>query len=165
MDRSNVILIGMSGAGKSTLGVLLAKALGKDFVDTDIMIQQKAGCLLQDMIDRRGEDRFLALEEEVLSGIEYNNYVIATGGSAVYSDKAMTHLRKLGKVVYLHVEYDEIERRIGGGSARGIIFRNAGSLNEVYSERLGLYEKYADISVDCTGSTLADTVAKIKTLL
>ena len=154
----NVILIGMSGAGKSTLGVLLAKALGKQFTDTDILIQQKTGKLLQEIIDTEGVDRFLQIEEEVVSSLDLHNCVIATGGSVVYSDAAMLHLKASGTAVYLAVEFDELRHRLANISDRGIVFKGKNDLRAVYEERLPLYRTYADITVECTGHGVEESV-------
>ena len=166
MNTSNVILIGMSGAGKSTLGVLLAKALGKHFVDTDILIQQSTGKLLQEIIDGEGTARFLEIEEEILSSQALTNTVIATGGSAVYSDKAMKALKQNGIAVYLKVEFDALAKRLSNITTRGIVFKGSADLQAVYAERLPLYEQYADITVPSTDrdieSTLEEIIEKIK---
>ena len=108
MER-NIVLVGMPGAGKSTLGVLLAKALGMDFADTDIAIQQHDGRLLQAIIDREGIDEFLEIEEKIVTGLRLENSVIATGGSVIYSDQAMQVLKQRAQIMYLHVSYEEIE--------------------------------------------------------
>ena len=159
--NSNIVLIGMSGAGKSTLGVLLAKALAKSFVDTDILIQQKDGRRLQDIIDSDGVEGFMKIEEEIITSLETENTVIATGGSVVYSKKAMNTLSKNGLFVYLHVDFEELSSRISNITTRGIVFKNAHTLREVYEERLPLYEKYADITVRCTGSSIEESVENI----
>ena len=154
----NIILIGMPGAGKSTLGVLLAKAMGKFFIDTDIIIQQKTKRLLQDIIDNDGTEAFLKLEEDILMSVDEKNTVIATGGSAVYSEKAMEHFRKNGKIVYLHVDFSEIEKRVTNITTRGIVLKNGRSLSDAFDERKPLYDRYADITIDCTGSTIENSV-------
>ena len=154
----NIILVGMPGAGKSTLGVLLAKATGKLFVDTDIIIQQKTKRLLQDIIDNDGTDAFLKLEEDILLTVCEENTVIATGGSAVYSEKAMEHFKQSGKIVYLHVDFAEIEKRVTNITPRGIVLKNGKSLADAFDERKPLYDKYADIVIDCTGSTIENSV-------
>lgn len=165
MEKSNVILIGMSGAGKSTLGVLLAKALGKDFLDTDILIQQRTGKLLQQLIDEEGAERFLEIEEEVLSTLSVENYVIATGGSAVYSERGMKHLLECGRSVYLQVEFEELRERVSNISTRGIIFHGKNDLEAVYAERLPLYERYGEIHVRCTGKSIEESVGELVTAL
>ena len=156
--KRNIILIGMPGAGKSTLGVLLAKAMGMLFTDSDIIIQQKTKRLLQDIIDNDGTDSFLATEEEVLLELDIENTVLATGGSAVYSEKAMENFRKNGTVVYLHVDFAEIEKRVTNITTRGIVLKNGKSLADAYEERKPLYDKYADVTIDCTGSTIENSV-------
>lgn len=162
---NNIILIGMPGAGKSTLGVLLAKAMGKLFVDTDIIIQQKTKRLLQDIIDNDGTDEFLKLEEEILLTVDEKNTVIATGGSAVYSEKAMENFRKSGKIVYLHVDFSEIEKRVTNITTRGIVLKNGRSLADAFAERKPLYDKYAEVVVDCTGSSIEESVRKLAQIL
>ena len=151
----------MSGAGKSTLGVLLAKALGKHFTDTDIIIQQHTGKLLQDIIDSEGVERFMQIEEEVVSSLSLQNTVIATGGSVVYSEKAMQSLMQNGTVVYLCVDFEDLANRISNITTRGIVFKGSNDLRAVYEERLPLYEKYADITVDSTNRDIESSVAKI----
>lgn len=150
MKAENVILIGMSGVGKSTLGVLLAKAIGKDFTDTDIAIQKKEGRLLQEIIDADGVDYFMKAEEDIVSSLTFKNSVVATGGSVVYSEKIMESLKKDAVFVYLYVPYDELAARVKNISTRGIVMRNGSTYEDVYNERLPLYEKYADITVDCS---------------
>ena len=164
-QQENVILIGMSGAGKSTLGVLLAKALGKSFVDTDLIIQQHTGMRLQEILDTRGVDAVLQVEEEVVSGLDLRDTVIATGGSVVYSDKAMQALRKSGVTVYLQVPYDRLIKRLTNVSTRGIVFKNRNDLRSVYEERLPLYEGYADLTLECGDGDVEQTLEKLLRLL
>lgn len=157
----NIVLIGMPGAGKSTLGVLLAKALGMDFTDTDILIQQAEGRLLQDIIDRDGIQKFMALEEKTISALTLDNCIIATGGSAVYSQRAMRSLKQNGTIVYLHVPFAEIEKRIINITTRGILLQNGTSLKDVYEERVPLYLQCSDIAVDCSGNDIEQCVWEI----
>ncbi|MFW6271319.1 MAG: shikimate kinase [Bacillota bacterium] len=157
----NIVLIGMSGAGKSTLGVLLAKALGIDFIDTDIIIQKSENSLLQEIIDNKGIEEFLKIEEKILSNLEIDNAVIATGGSAVYSEKAMNSLKKKGQIVYLHVPFVEIKRRLDNIKTRGIVMREGKSLNDVFEERMPLYQKYADKTIDCSDKDIEHCVSEI----
>ncbi|MCG8481793.1 MAG: shikimate kinase [Clostridia bacterium] len=145
----NIVLIGMAGSGKSTLGVLLAKSLGMPFVDTDLMIQQNEKKLLQEIIDTYGISRFLDIEEKVMLSIESIDSVIATGGSVVYSLQAMEHLKKHGRMVYLKLSYEEIEKRIQNITTRGIVMEEGKTLKDIFDERVVLYEKYADIIIDC----------------
>ena len=160
-EDKNIILIGMSGAGKSTLGVLLAKALGMDFVDTDILIQQREKRLLQEIIDREGIERFLRTEEAVLSELQVRNCVVATGGSAVYSRKAMQSLRETGTVIYLSVPYEEVEKRVTNITTRGIVIKQGRSLKDAYEERLPLYRQYSDVLIDCAGRDIEGTVSEM----
>lgn len=159
--NANIILIGMSGAGKSTLGVLLAKALGMNFVDTDILIQQREGRILQQIIDTDGIERFLEIEEEVLCAFSEENCVVATGGSAVYSENAMRALSENARVVYLALGYDEVAARLTNITTRGIVMRKGGTLRDVFDERVPLYERYADITIDCTDTQIEECVEKI----
>lgn len=164
-DSGNIILIGMSGAGKSTLGVLLAKALGKNFFDTDILIQQREKKLLQHIIDTDGLEYFMRAEESAVAGLELEGCVIATGGSVVYSDAAMKHLKKNGIAVYLHVDYEELVGRLSNITTRGIVFKGTSDLHSVYTERLPLYEKYADITLKCSGKGIEECVDEIVKIL
>lgn len=157
----NIILVGMPGAGKSTLGVLLAKALGMNFVDTDIVIQQLEGRLLQDIIDRDGIEKFMEIEARVIADLSLKNCVIATGGSIVYSKKAIKALKQGGKIVYLHVPYEEIKKRLKNVKTRGIVIKAGSSLEDVYKERVPLYIKYADKTVDCSNKDIEDCVDAI----
>ncbi len=157
----NIVLIGMSGAGKSTLGVLLAKTLGMNYVDTDIVIQQSQGRLLQEIIDTDGIYRFIKIEEQAVTGLTLTNCVVATGGSVVYSDAAMRFLKENGRVVYLHVPYEEIDKRLKNISDRGIVVKEGKSLRGVYDERVPLYQKYCDVTVDCTNKDTEECVREI----
>lgn len=157
----NRILIGMPGAGKSTVGVVLAKRLGFRFVDSDLVIQEKYGKLLQELIEEQGIERFWALENEVNASLGGHRFVIATGGSAVYGAQAMEHFCRIGVVVYLWLPCEEIEARLGDLSARGVTLRQGQTLQELYRERAPLYQKYADQIVDCRGKQLREIVAEI----
>lgn len=161
MTKDNIILIGMPGAGKSTIGVVLAKTLGMTFVDTDLIIQQRDGRLLQEIIDTDGMDDFLNAENNALINLKSVNMVIATGGSAVFCEEGMEHLAEIGKIVYLMVSYEEIERRVNNITTRGIAMRHGASLMDVYSERSELYERYADVIVDCGDGTVEDVINQI----
>ena len=155
---NNIILIGMPGAGKSTIGVLLAKAMTYNFLDTDISIQRREKMQLYEIIDRKGLDAFLEIENEVLSRLEVDGCVIATGGSAVYGEKAMEHLRREGTIVYIRLSLDEIIRRVKNITTRGIAMKKGMTLEDVYRERTPLYEKYADIILDGDETTIEECV-------
>ncbi|OPH47017.1 shikimate kinase [Paenibacillus ferrarius] len=161
----NIILVGMSGAGKSTLGVLLAKALGMNFVDTDIVIQQREGKLLQEIIDNDGIEIFMQIEEKAISELHLENCIISTGGSVIYSEKAMNVLKQGGMVIYLHVPYEEIKRRLINVTTRGIVIKNGKSLEDVYEERLPLYIKYSDKALDCLNKDVEQCVNEIIKLI
>ncbi|ULL17018.1 shikimate kinase [Paenibacillus sp. H1-7] len=161
----NIVLIGMSGAGKSTLGVLLAKALGMDYVDTDLVIQQQEGRLLQEIIDHDGIEAFMEIEESIVSELQRNHCIISTGGSVVYSDKAMNALKQGGQIIYLHVSYEEIERRLTNITTRGIVIKNGNSLKDVYDERVPLYMKYSDKTLDCTNKEIEHCVSELLEML
>ena len=151
----------MSGAGKSTLGVLLAKALGKQFADTDLLIQERTGKLLQEIIDTEGIDRFLQIEEEILLDCALQNSVIATGGSAIYSEKAMQKLKQNGVAIYLAVNYEELKKRLSNITTRGIVFKSKGDLHTLFEERLPLYQKYADLTLDLSTEGIEGSVEKL----
>ena len=154
----NLILTGMPACGKSTLGVVLAKTLGMKFVDTDLLIQEVENCRLQEIIDERGMQEFLSIEEKVLSEIEAENSIISTGGSAVYSDKAMKHLGSIGDVVYIKLSLDEIERRLNNIKTRGIAMKPGETLADLYNMRVPLYEKYADITIETEGMGIEESI-------
>ncbi|WP_438349957.1 shikimate kinase [Paenibacillus sp. FA6] len=157
----NIVLIGMSGAGKSTLGVLLAKALGMDYADSDIIIQQHEGRLLQDIIDNDGIEKFMEVEEKIVSELQLKNCIISTGGSVIYSDKAMNVLKQGGQIIYLHVPYEEIKRRLINITTRGIVIKKGNSLKNVYEERVPLYIKYSDKTLDCSNKDIDHCVREI----
>lgn len=162
MQSNNIILIGMPGAGKSTIGVLLAKALGKAFIDTDLLIQAREGRLLQEIINEEGIEHFLMIEAEVLMSIQTVNSVIATGGSAIYSDQAMDHLKQNGIIVYLKLTYKDIERRVNNLTSRGIAIAQGKTLFDLYQERTPKYEQQADLTLDCTGRSIEESVRLAK---
>lgn len=160
---SNIILIGMPGAGKSTLGVVLAKILGMDFIDGDLLIQRTCGKTLHEIIDEQGVDGFLAIEDEVLRTIEAQNCIIATGGSAIYSPHAMEHLAHLGPIVYLDISYESLQVRLEDLHERGVVMKAGTShdLQELYEERLPLYEHYATITVEVNDLTITQAARKV----
>ena len=161
----NVILIGMPGAGKSTIGVVLAKNLGYKFVDSDLVIQETEGKLLHEIISEVGDDGFREVENRVNASMEITNTVLATGGSAVYGKEAMEHLKKIGSVVYLKQSYEEIKHRLGDLSKRGVSIKKGQTLKDLYDERVPLYEKYADITIECSNKKIGRIAEEIKTLL
>ncbi len=148
ISRNNVILIGMPGAGKSTVGVVLAKRLGYDFVDTDLLIQRTAGKSLQAIINEDGLEVFRQIEEEVLLGLKVEQTVVATGGSAIYSSPAMEHLKRNGTAVFINTPLPVLQLRIADMSTRGMVISPGDSFTELFIERNPLYRKFADIVVD-----------------
>ena len=161
----NVVLIGMPGAGKSTAGVVLAKTLGMNFIDTDLLIQAQTKQKLQDIIDRQGIERFLQIENEVVRKIDVEDSVIATGGSVVFGEEAMQNLRKKGIILYLQLSAETIARRLGNIRTRGIAMPPGMTVQELFEKRTPLYEKYADMIVPTEGKSLEQTVAFIMQLL
>ena len=160
-EKDNIVLIGMPGVGKSTTGVLLAKALSRDFIDTDVVIQAAEGRRLQEIIDSEGLDAFLARVEDHVLALHVRHAVVATGGSVVYSDRAMTHLRKAGMVVYLKLPLADLEARITDMDSRGVVIAPWQDLAGLYHERLPLYDHFADITVDCTALSHDQVIGKI----
>jgi shikimate kinase len=158
---TSLILIGMPGAGKSTIGILLAKSLAKDFVDTDVLIQLQQNKTLQDIVDNEGYLTLRAIEEHVLLNTHYPNHIIATGGSAVYSEKAMYHLRHFGQIVFLDVTLAELSARVTNIGTRGLARKPNQSFEELYNERRALYQHYANITIDCNGKTQAQILEDI----
>lgn len=159
--RKNIVLIGMPGAGKSTIGVVLAKTLGMNFMDTDLVIQELENRLLQDIIDSDGMEAFIEVEDRAIQSVLGENMIIATGGSAVYCEAAMAHLKTLGSIVYLDVSYEEINRRINNITTRGIAIREGATLKDIYEERVILYNRYMDIKIQCDGSTIEEVISNI----
>lgn len=157
----NIILIGMPGAGKSTVGVLLAKTLGYAFLDTDLVIQQREGALLQLLVDSLGVEAFLDVEADAICSVECRGTVIAPGGSAVCRERAMSHLRALGRIVYLHLPLEELERRLSNISTRGIAMAPGETLADLFACRAPLYRNYADLTVDVGRQSLEETVALV----
>lgn len=157
----NIVLIGMPGCGKSTVGVLLAKALGMAFVDTDVVLQAREGRKLQQMIDAIGIDAFLKREEEAILSLSCDRTVIATGGSVVYGRNAMKSLHERGTVVYIRLPFAEIERRLQNLATRGVTLREGQTLRDLYDERVPLYEAEADIVFEGSGGDIEQTVAAL----
>lgn len=159
--KNNIVLIGMPASGKSTVGVVLAKILGMDFVDTDLLIQKRAGKKLDEIIEERDLDAFLDYEEGTCLEINMDNAVIATGGSVVYRPAAMEHFRRIGTVIYLAVDYEELVKRLVDVKQRGVVLRPDQSVQDLFNERQPLYEKYADIKIQESPGGIEETVSKV----
>lgn len=157
----NITLLGMPGAGKSTIGVLLAKALGYDFLDTDLLIQNEEGMLLREIIAKKGLQEFKKIEERVNASVDVQKTVIAPGGSVIYGPKAMEHLASISKVIYLELSYEELGKRLGDLRKRGVAFDEGQTLKELYQERIPLYEKYANLSIATDGLEIGEVLEKI----
>lgn len=166
--KKNVTLIGMPGAGKSTTGIILAKNIAMGFLDSDILIQINRGRSLQSILDEYGYLKLRAIEEEEILKINISGNIIATGGSAVYSEKAMKHLKTISSLVFLHVNFDEIERRISNFDTRGIAKAEGQTFQDLFKEREKLYRKYADVTIDASSHSQDEVasliVEKLKTL-
>lgn len=161
MRMDNIILIGMPAAGKSTIGVIIAKRLGYQFVDVDLLIQEKEGKLLKDIIAERGIQGFLEVEDQVNAGLHVERTVISPGGSVVYCENAMKHFKKIGKVLYLKASFETISRRLKNVRGRGVVLGDGQTLKELYDERVELFEKYADITVCEDGLHLDEMIEKV----
>lgn len=156
--KDNIVLIGMPGCGKSTVGVVLAKVLGYRFVDSDLVIQEHTGQLLSEIIESKGIDEFNKIENEINASLDYHRTVIATGGSVVYGQKAMEHLKTIGRIVYLELSYETLCERIGDLTARGVSIHKGQTFQELYEERLPLYENYAEITIDAEHLSIREIV-------
>lgn len=159
--KDNLIFIGMPAVGKSTVGVVVAKRLGKRFVDVDLVIQEQEKKLLREIIADVGEDGFLKVENRVNAGIEAENSVISPGGSVVYCEEAMRHYKEIGTVVYLKASYQTIKRRIRNPKKRGVVLREGQTLRDLYNERVPYFEKYADITVCEDGCRIEETIENV----
>lgn len=157
----NIVLIGMPAVGKSTVGVVVAKRLGYEFVDTDLLIQKQEKRLLKEIIAQEGNDGFLAIENQVNRDLDVENAVIAPGGSVVYCEEAMEHYKKTGTVVYLKVSYETIGRRIQNAKSRGVVLKEGQTLKDLYEERVCLFEKYADYTICEDGLTIEETIGNV----
>ena len=163
--KPNITMIGMPSSGKSTVGVLLAKRLGFSFVDVDIVIQEKEGRLLKEIIADEGMDGFLKAEDRINAGLDVKMSVIAPGGSVIYGEKAMKHLKEISEVVYLKMSYEEMEKRIGNVVDRGVALKPGFTLRDLYNERVPYYERYADIVIDEDGKTPGQTVDELRGII
>lgn len=161
MTKENIVLIGMPASGKSTAGVILAKMLGMDFVDTDLVIQQLEKALLRDLIEEYGVEGFMEREEKAVLSVSPVNTVIATGGSVVYSEKAMRHLSSIGAVVYLKVAEDELLRRLHDIRERGVVLKDGETFKEMFDSRSILYERYADITIEEGSAGIEATLSEM----
>ena len=159
--KDNIVLIGMPGVGKSTVGVILAKMIGYQFIDADLLIQKQEGKLLHEIIAEKGTGGFIEIEERVNASIEASHTIIATGGSVVYGKKAMEHLSRIGTVVYLKVPYDTLEKRLEDIKGRGVVLKEGQTLRTLYDDRTPLYEKYADIEISEDDLNVEQTVEKL----
>ena len=163
--KDNIVLIGMPGSGKSTVGVILAKVLGYSFIDSDLLIQKAEKKLLKEIIAREGQEGFLKIENRVNASIETEKSVIATGGSVVYCQEAMEHLKEIGTVIYLQLDYPILRRRLGNLIGRGVVLKEGQTLKDLYEERVPLYEKYADYIIDEKKKNAEGTLQKILEIL
>ena len=164
-NKSNIVLIGMPASGKSTLGVQLAKWLSMGFIDTDLLVQARAGSNMQAFQDANGMDAYQALECETVKSVVCENCVIATGGSAVYCDGAMTHLKDMARIIFLDVPTAEIKRRIGDTSERGVVIKPGMTLDDLHAERHPLCLKYADAVIVCSGKSPDQLLSEIRALM
>ncbi|MGI6006541.1 MAG: shikimate kinase [Ruminococcus sp.] len=163
--KNNLILIGMPAVGKSTVGVILAKELGYQFLDSDLLIQQKEGKLLKDIIASKGAEGFISVENSVNASIEASRSVIATGGSVVYGKEAMRHLQEIGEIIYLKISYACLEARLHNLRGRGVVLKKGQTLYDIYKERTILYEKYADDTIDVSEKGIEETLEEILVLV
>lgn len=161
MNTNNIILIGMPGAGKSTIGVVLAKKLGYTFIDSDLVIQEKEHMLLHEIISQKGLDGFNEIENKINAQLDVSHSIIATGGSVVYGKEAMQHLSSIGTVVYLRLPFNDLVKRLGDLEERGVSMRPEQTLLDLYRERTPLYEKYADITINCSHTSIREIVGLI----
>ena len=158
MEKNNIVLIGMPGVGKSTIGVILAKVLGYQFLDADLLIQKQEGKLLKDIIAEVGTEGFIQVENRVNASIDCTDTIIATGGSVIYGAEAMAHLKEIGTVVYLEVPFSILEQRLSDIKGRGVVLKDGQTLYDLYLERTPLYEKYADVRISEDGLNVEETV-------
>ena len=160
-QKTNIVLIGMPGVGKSTIGVILAKVLGYRFVDADLLIQEQEGKLLREIIEEKGTEGFIQVENRVNASIKAEKSIIATGGSVIYGQEAMEHLKEIGTVVYLRVSYAILEKRLADIKGRGVVLKEGQTLETLYEERSKLYEQYADIEISEEGLNVEQTVERL----
>ena len=161
MDKNNIVLIGMPGVGKSTVGVVLAKVLGYQFIDADLVIQEEEGKLLHQIITEVGTEGFIEVENRVNASIQAEHAIIATGGSVVYGKEAMEHLKEIGTIVYLKLPFEVLNRRLKDIKGRGVVLKDGQTLKDLYEERVPLYEKYADVTINEFGLNVEQTIDRI----
>ena len=161
---ANIVLIGMPSCGKSTMGVLLAKNLGYKFLDSDLLIQEREGKLLHEIIKEEGNEKFVEIENSVNMSIDVQNTVISTGGSVVYCEGAMEHLSKIGKIVYIKISYETLESRLGDYVHRGVVMPDGYTLRDMYNERSALYEKYAEFTLESDGMAMGNNLDALSAL-
>ncbi|MCR5194780.1 MAG: shikimate kinase [Pseudobutyrivibrio sp.] len=159
--KDNIVLIGMPGVGKSTLGVVLAKELGYEFVDADLLIQKRENRLLKEIIADKGVEGFMQVENDVNASIQASKTIIATGGSVIYGKEAMEHLKEIGTILYLKLDFATLDSRLGSLKGRGVVLKDGQDLKALYEERVPLYEKYADVIVDEAGLDLEETLKSV----
>lgn len=159
--KNNIVLIGMPGVGKSTIGVILAKVLGYQFIDSDLLIQKRENRLLREIIADEGIERFIAIENQVNASIETERSIIATGGSVVYGRQAMEHLSRIGVIVYLQLSYQPLSARLDNIKGRGVVLKEGQNLQTLYEERIPLYERYADIIINEENLSVEDTLTTL----
>lgn len=161
MTIKNIILIGMPGAGKSTIGVLLAKIIGYQFIDSDLIIQSQENKLLNEIIETEGLEGFIDIENKVNCNLKLNKTVLATGGSAIYGVKAMNYFKSIGTIIYIKLSCETLKDRIGSIKCRGVVLKNNQTFDDLYIERCPLYEKYRDITIDAENKTIEEIIEKI----
>lgn len=161
----NIVLLGMPAVGKSTVGVVVAKRLGYEFIDTDLLIQKQEKRLLKEIIEEEGIEGFLKIENQVNQGVDAERSVISPGGSVVYCKEAMEHYKKIGTIVYLRASFETIAGRIQNAKNRGVVLKEGQTLEMLYAERVELFEKYADITVDEEGKDLGETIESVLDIL
>ena len=154
----NVIIIGMPAVGKSTIGAAIARRMGMKFIDTDNLIRESCMATLPEIIEKHGQEKFLLIEDRVLSQVQANKAVISTGGSAIYGENAMKHFKEIGTILYIKISYEDIQKRLGRMKSRGVVIREGQTLKDLYDERCALCEKYADVTVEEGNNSPSATV-------
>ena len=161
--KKNLIFIGMPAVGKSTVGIVVAKRLGMQFIDTDLLIQEQEKKLLCEIIAEVGEDGFIEIENRVNADVDAENAVISPGGSVIYCEEAMKHFKEIGTVVYLKASYHTIKERIRSPKKRGVVLREGQTFRDLYEERTKLFEQYADLTICEDGCQIEETIDAVLT--